>query len=449
MHYIPVTPDTEREMLQAAGVSSFDELISIVPDELRIKEPIGVGDALSEQELLNLSHRIASQNHAAGNQLNFMGGGAYDHFIPAAVDFLAGRSEFYTAYTPYQAEVSQGTLQAMYEFQTMICELSGMDVANASLYDGGSAVAEACSMSLAATRKNKVLLSGTMNPRYIEVIRTYMENRDVEIIILPHENGRTTLDISEELLGNAACVAVQSPNYFGLVEDWTVFSEKISAHPALLIAVSNPTDLSLLKPPGDCGAHIFAGEGQALGNPLSFGGPYLGLMAVKMKLVRKMPGRIIGRTRDLNGKEGFVLTLQTREQHIRRENATSNICTNQGLMALRATIYLSLMGKLNFPALAKMCFDKAHYTAKKISQLPGFSIKYDNRFLKEFVVSCPVSVDRIIKDGEKNGFFLSPVEGDSSDSLLLIAVTEKRSREDIDKLLTFLSAYSETAGVKN
>lgn len=439
MRYIPATKNIEYEILDSMGISSFDDLIKIVPEELRSSSDIGIGKPLSEMELLNLSNSIAKINQSASDKINFVGGGVYDHFIPAAVNFLSSRSEFYTAYTPYQAEVSQGTLQAMYEFQTLICELSGMDASNASLYDGASAVAEACSMALAISRKKKIILSSLLTPQYQEVIKTYMANRDVEIISIPENNGKSDINWISSNLDNAACVIIQSPNYYGQLEDWNLFKERMENSKALLIAVSNPLDLSVIKSPGECGADIYAGEGQSLGNAMAYGGPYLGLIATKSKYVRKMPGRIIGKTTDIEGKEGFVLTLQTREQHIRREKATSNICTNQGLLALRATIYLSLMGKIKYPELAKLCSNKAHYAADRISQIPGFSVQYGKEFLKEFVVKCPQSSKEITQIAEENGFFLTSIPGDQTDRLLLIAVTEKRTKNEIDALIKFLS----------
>ncbi|MBT3251022.1 MAG: aminomethyl-transferring glycine dehydrogenase subunit GcvPA [Candidatus Marinimicrobia bacterium] len=439
MRYIPTTENIERDILENMGLDNFDDLIKIVPDKLRSRLDVGIGKPLSEMELLNLSNSIAETNQSAFEKINFIGGGVYDHFIPAAVNFISSRSEFYTAYTPYQAEVSQGTLQAMYEFQTLICELSGMDASNASLYDGASAVAEACSMALAISRKKKIILSSLLTPQYQDVIKTYMANRGVELLYIPDNNGKTDIDWISSNLEDAACVIIQSPNYYGQLEDWSLFKEKMINSKALLIAVSNPLDLSIIKSPGECGADIYAGEGQSLGNAMAYGGPYLGLIATKTKYVRKMPGRIIGKTTDIEGKEGFVLTLQTREQHIRRENATSNICTNQGLLALRATIYLSLMGKVKYPELAELCTYKAHYTADKISQIPGFSVQFGNEFLKEFVIKCPSSAKEIIRMGEEKGFFLSSLAGDQTDRLLLIAVTEKRTKDEIDMLIDFLS----------
>ena len=427
-------------MLTTIGVDSFDELIRIIPERLRTRLPLGLEDPLSELELINLAESKTAENRPSCQLLNFLGGGAYDHFIPQTVDFITGRSEFYTAYTPYQAEVSQGTLQAMYEYQSMICELSGLDVANASLYDGGSAVAEACSLSLNHTRKRRILFSQTLNPNYRAVADTYLQNRESEQVTIPACAGRTDLKaLIAALDENTAAVVIQSPNYYGLVEDWTLVRSHLPANQkTMLIAVSDPLALPLLKTPGDCGADIYVGEGQPLGLPLSFGGPYLGLMAVQEKLVRRMPGRIIGRTVDEDGKEGYVLTLQTREQHIRRENATSNICTNQGLMALRATVYLALMGPVNLRRVAELCFNKAQYAADEIEGIDGYSLVFDRQFLKEFVVETPLSAVQLCRQADRRGLHISPFRWDSTDRQILLAFTEKRSRADIDRLIDFL-----------
>jgi len=442
MQFIPITPEIENEMLRQMGIPSIEDILNIIPEPIRLKHEMGIGEGLSEFDLWTESKKRSLTNVHASEGMLFMGGGAYDHYIPAVVDFISGRSEFYTAYTPYQAEVSQGTLQVMYEFQSMICELSGMEVANASLFDGASAVAEACSMALSATGKKIVALSGLLHPSTIEVVKTYLQNRNVEIINLPVDHGKTDITSIADNVDDVACGVIQSPNYYGVIEDWTAVSTALGDKKGLLIAVSNPLDMVMLKSPGDCGAHIYVGEGQSLGNPLSYGGPYLGLMATRMNLVRKMPGRISGKTTDVDGKEGFVLTFQTREQHIRRENATSNICTNQGLMALRATIYLTLMGKENIKSLMKLCFNKAHYLADQIIKIPGFQIPFGKQFIKEFAVTTPVSARDIVDTAEKEEIFFSIAEGDQTDRLILLAVTEKRSKKEMDTLIQFLRKQS-------
>ena len=438
MHYIPCTDAQEKELLSEIGISSFEELIKVIPSNLRVKDEIGIGTALSEFESERVAKSLISKNITASENLCFLGGGVYDHFVPKAIDAIAARSEFYTAYTPYQAEVSQGTLQYLYEFQTMICELSGMDVGNASLYDGASAVAEACSLALSSTQYSKIAISKTVNPRYCAVVQTYLQNRDVEIIFINAEGGKTDFSQIEDHIDGLAGVVVQSPNYYGVLEDWTSAKKQLNDSKALLIAVSDPVSLSIIKSPGDCGADIYAGEGQSLGNYMSYGGPFLGLLAVKSKLVRRMPGRIIGKTVDKDGKEGFVLTLQTREQHIRRENATSNICTNQGLIALRATIYMSLMGKVGLPALARMCYEKAQYMAGKLIHLKNISFPFGTDIIKEFTIKINNSAKELKLNALKKSIFINTINGDKSDRLIQICVTEKRTRAEIDRLIEFL-----------
>jgi len=441
MQYIPVTDDQEKRMLEEIGVQSFEDLVTIIPEGLRWQDKMGLEPGLSEMELESEALNLTDKNQAAGNGACFLGGGVYDHYIPKVVDFLSNRSEFYTAYTPYQAEVSQGTLQVMYEFQSMICALSAMDVANASLYDGGSALAEASSMALALTRKKKILISETVNPRFIEVTRTYLQNRDAEIIILPSTDGLTDLSFASEHLDDAAALVIQSPNFYGILEDWTAARQAVDGGTkCLLIGVSDPISLSIICPPGACGADIFVGEGQVLGNSMSFGGPYLGLLSVKSKYMRKLPGRISGQTVDKDGKTGYVLTLQTREQHIRRENATSNICTNQGLMALRAAIYMSVMGKDVLPKVAELCFKKAQFAAQQILETGKYLLPYGDNFIKEFIIQCKNgSAKEIIRNARAENLFIGAIPGDSTDSLLQIAVTEKRSLDEINKLTDFLA----------
>ena len=444
MSYIPITDNDVVEMLKVIKEKSIDDLFNVVPDKFRLDyDNFSVPNSLSEQETFNLLNDIGNMNYAAKNK-TFIGGGAYDHYVPKIVDFLASRSEFYTAYTPYQPEVSQGTLQYLYEFQTMICELSGMDISNASLYDGASAVAEACSMAIAVNSKRKILVSSTINPNYLAVIRSYFSYNDIEIKILESKDGISDIDkLNDSLDDETACIVVQSPNYYGLLEDWTQFAKyKEEYNDLLVIGVSDPQSLSLLKSPGECGCDVYAGEGQTLGNYLSFGGPYIGLFAAKQKYARKMPGRIIGRTQDVDGKEGFVMTLQTREQHIRRERATSNICTNQGLIALRCTIYMALMGKKGLPAIVETCFQNAQYAAKEISKLEKFNLKFNNTsFIKEFVIETSHSVKNLINDASNNGYNISSVKGDDTDTLILLAFTEKYNKVDIDNFVSYLKQY--------
>jgi len=444
MSYIPITDDDVVEMLKVIQAKSIDELFDIVPEKFKLDyDNFNVPKGSSEQEVFSLLNNIGDTNYASKNK-TFIGGGAYDHYVPKIVDFLASRSEFYTAYTPYQPEVSQGTLQYLYEFQTMICELSGMDISNASLYDGASAVAEACSMAIAVNSKRKILVSSTINPNYLAVIESYFSYNNIEIQILESKDGVSDISKLNDVLDDeTACVVVQSPNYHGLLEDWTEFTKcKEKYKDLLVIGVSDPQSLSLIKSPGECDCDVYAGEGQSLGNYLSFGGPYIGLFAAKQKYARKMPGRIIGRTEDVDGKEGFVMTLQTREQHIRRERATSNICTNQGLIALRCTIYMALMGKEGLPATAETCFQNAQYAAQEISKLENFSLKFNNTsFIKEFVIKTDYSVKKLINDASKNGYNISPIKNDESDTLILLAFTEKYNRSHIDSFVSYLKQY--------
>jgi len=437
-HYIPSNEKDEKEILTALGISNFEELVSIIPKNLRVKKGIlGLERGISELELTNFISSINTNNDA----VCFSGGGVYDHYVPKIIDFIASRSEFNTAYTPYQPEVSQGTLQYIYEFQSMICELSGLDISNASLYDGASALAEACSLAIAHTGNKKILISETVNPIYIEVTKTYLKYRDVEFIYLSKKNGITDFaNIDKINLDEVACVALQSPNFFGYIEDWNMLSQILKDSKALFIAVSDPISLSILKSPGDCGADIYVGEGQPLGNYLSYGGPNLGLFAIKEKLKRKLPGRVVGRTNDTNNKTGFVLTLQTREQHIRRSKATSNICTNQGLIALRSVIYMSLLGKEGLPKLAKLCFQKAQYAADQISKISGFSLYFNRRdFVKEFTVKTKFSAEKIKKNAEKHKILFDIVDK----NLIKFSFTEKRTKSDIDTLINFLKSYYE------
>ena len=376
---------------------------------------------------------ISSKNKSG---VSFIGCGAYDRYVPSIVDFISSRSEFYTAYTPYQAEVSQGTLQYIYEYQSMICSLSGMDAANASLYDGASAVAEAVLLSHSYNNKNKILVSPYLNRNYLSVLESHIKNLNLEIIKLPKsKDGVVSLkSVSESMNDNISGLIVQSPNYFGQLEDWSQIKEKMNDSNALLISVSDPIALSSIRPPGKCGADIYVGEGQSLGNYLSYGGPYLGIIAVKENLIRKLPGRIVGKTVDINGKTGYTLTLQTREQHIRRERATSNICTNQGLISLRAAIYLSLLGKKGISKINELCTSKAYYLSRKIDSLGDYKVLYKNNFLNEFVVETTIPSKILSKKCLKEGIHIHPI----SENKILIAVTEKRSKIQMDTLVSIL-----------
>ena len=440
MHFIPTTPEEVIQLLHGAAVSNFSELIKIIPQKFRLTGDLGIGTPFSEMEIERELIQLSNSN--AADNFCFSGGGVYDHFIPKAVDFISGRSEYYTSYTPYQAEVSQGTLQYLYEFQSMICEISGMDIANASLYDGSSAIAEACLLAHSFTRSKIILYSGSLNPHYLQVVKSYLTGQDMELIQIPEINGITDLKALKSYSENIAALIIQSPNKNGLIENWMESKKKMLDPKSLLIAVSEPLSLSVLEPPGKCGADIFVGEGQSLGNPMSYGGPLLGLIAVKEQYKRRMPGRIIGKTVDKNNNDGFVLTLQTREQHIRREKATSNICTNQGLLALRATIYLALMGKKGMPYIANICHQKARYAANGISELKNYSLPYSNEFLMEFVVKTTHSAFDVTNYCAAKGVSIMRALTDESDSLLLIAVTEKRTIDEINHLIKCLKEFS-------
>jgi glycine dehydrogenase subunit 1 len=440
MSYVLNTPADQEAMLKRIGVDSLDALFDHVPAAIRLKRPLDIPPALSEIELTQHMQKLASRNQAADSTVCFLGGGSYDHFIPAVVDAVAGRSEFYTAYTPYQAEASQGSLQAFFEFQTLICQLTGLDVANASLYEGGSGVAEAVIMALNVNpKRHKVLIAESVHPEYRLALATYLANLDAQVVTLPTPDG--TLD-SDDLKAaideHTACVVVQHPNFFGCLEEVEALSAAAHAKGALFIVSFDPISLGLLKRPGQYGADIAVAEGQCLGNPMTYGGPYLGLLACREEYVRKMPGRLVGQTTDRNGKRCWVLTLQTREQHIRREKATSNICTNQGLMALKATVYLAALGPQGLKETAELCTRKAHYAAEQLSQLAGVNLKFDKPFFKEFTVQVnsdvPALQARLLKDGYHAGLHLGRWYLHLQNCLSL-AVTEKRTRAEIDGLI--------------
>lgn len=433
--FIPDSRANREEMLRIIGAESFQDLLKPVPEKFRMDESLDVPGPLSELELLRVFRELASKNRAAG-KVCFAGGGAYDHFIPAALDHILLRSEFYTAYTPYQAEVSQGTLQAIFEYQTMIARLTGMEMANASMYDGGSAAAEACLMAMRVTRRRKVLVAGSLNPRWLDIIRTYIRRKDFQLNEVPfREDGRLDLDAAAGLAGDdTAALLVQYPNYFGLVEDLRPLAEMVHGGGGLLITAADPVALPLLRSPGNSGADIVVGEGQSMGIPLSYGGPYAGFMAARKKLARKMPGRIIGRTEDRAGQTGYVMTLQTREQHIRRDKATSNICSNQALMALANTVYLSLMGEEGFREVSSQCYHRSHYLESRLLEIDGVRRVFGpTPFFREFVLSFPVSAgeirDRMLDEGILAGV---PVP-ELGEGAMLITATEKIGREQLDR----------------
>ncbi|MCF7855306.1 MAG: aminomethyl-transferring glycine dehydrogenase subunit GcvPA [Candidatus Pacebacteria bacterium] len=433
MSYIANTPAQQQEMLAACGAASVDDLFRDIPDDLA-PSSFDLPRAKSELEVRGYFQSVASRNYS--HLTNFLGGGFYDHFIPAAVDAIASRSEFVTAYTPYQPEVSQGTLQAIYEYQTQICRLTGMDAANASVYDGGTALYEACQMALHSVRKrNKIVMDSGVNPVYRKMLYSYTANLSIDFDEVPVTHGQSDRDRLFELLDeNTAAVILQNPNFFGAVDDHSDIVDYCHERGILVIQSVYPIAMALVKPPGEMGVDIVTGEGQSLGIPLSFGGPYLGFMATTRKLVRRLPGRLAGRTTDVHGNESFVLTLQAREQHIRREKATSNICTNQALCALRANIYLSLLGKEGLKKVARLCHAKAHYAKERFKAIPGVTVKESSSTFNEFTIELPVDaedvagtmVERGIAPGLPLGQFY-----EGMGNYLLVAVTEKRTKYDI------------------
>ncbi len=445
MAYYPNTDDDRREMLAAIGVKDFDELIKDIPQEIRLKGDLKIPPAMSEFEVTKHVASLARKNVNTQDAVSFLGAGAYDHFIPSAIGALLGRSEFYTAYTPYQAEVSQGTLQSIYEYQTMICRLTGMDVSNASLYDAGSGLAEAALMAVAHTGRKKIVAVHPVHPFYLQVVRTYVHGQSFEILEIPARDGAADLDaVRKAVDANTAAVIVQQPSFLGTLSDVFALGEIAHAAGALYVVDASPISLGLLAPPGEYGADVVVGEGQPLGIPQSLGGPFLGIFAVKEALTRKLPGRLAGVTVDTEGTRGFVLTLQTREQQIRREKATSNICTNEGLMMLASTIYMSLMGKQGIMEVAAQSSAKAHYLADRIARLPGFSLKYRQPFFNEFLLSAPVPAKNIIDAGLKKNL-LAGVDVETlypSEKGLLVAVTEKRTRAELDEYVDLLKTFA-------
>lgn len=445
MPFIPNTDADRQAMLERIGVKNFDQLVSNIPDEIRFKGELNLPAPLSELEVEREIRYKTRCNQGISDAISFLGGGAYDHFIPAAVGHIVSRSEFYTAYTPYQPEVSQGTLQAIYEYQSMIAELMNMEVANASMYDGGSALAEAVLMAVAETNKTRVLVSRAVHPHYREIIRTYSHGQHIRIDLIDMDEGVTSLaNLKSKIDNETAAVVIQHPNFWGNLEDVFEISDIAHHHGALLATSNDPISLGLLEPPGKYDADIATGEGQCLGNSLNFGGPYLGILTSKFKFIKRMPGRIAGATVDKNGKRGFVLTFQTREQHIRREKATSNICTNQALNALTATVYLALLGKQGMQDVAMMCLQNSHYLAEQIQALGNYQIPA-SAFFKEFTVRTPVPASDIINRLRLQNIYagIDLAQFDYGlENHLLIAVTEKRSKDEMDALVQTLKKFN-------
>jgi glycine dehydrogenase subunit 1 len=438
------TPADRQAMLKAVGAASFDDLLTAIPAAVRLRRPLNLPAALAEQDLTRLLQSLAAKNANADTHACFLGGGAYDHFVPAVVDAIAGRGEYYTAYTPYQAEASQGTLQVGFEYQTMVCQLTGLDVANASLYDGGSAAAEAVIMAVNVTgRSGRVVVAETVHPEYRQTLATYLADLGIEVVTVPTPHGYLDPDdVRKALDDQTACVLLQHPNFFGSLEDVEAIGAAAKAKGALFVVSFDPISVGLLKRPGDYGADIAIAEGQCLGNYLMYGGPYLGLLACRSEFVRKVPGRLVGQTTDRHGNRCWVLTLQTREQHIRREKATSNICTNQGLLALRATVYLAALGPQGLKETADLCVRKAHYAAEQLSKVAGVKLAFDRPFFKEFTVRVPGDVKGLLAgladDGYLAGLPLGPYYPRLGDCLT-VAVTEKRTKAEIDGLAAALA----------
>jgi len=436
--YLPMTEQDQKEMLEAIGVGSINDLFSDIPDKVRFKGEYNIKKAKSESALLKELSNLAGKNADLKQYISFLGAGVYDHYIPTIVDHVISRSEFYTAYTPYQPEISQGELQAIFQFQTMICELTGMDVANSSMYDGGTSLAEAAMLSAGQTKRKKILVSKTVNPESRDVLKTYAKGQYIDVVEIPYENGVTDLDaLKMELNDDVAAVIVQYPNFFGQIEPLKEIEPLIHEHKGLFIVSSNPLALGALTPPGELGADIVVGDVQAFGIPASFGGPHCGYFAVTSKLMRKVPGRLVGQTTDENGKRGFVLTLQAREQHIRRDKATSNICSNQALNALASSVAMTALGKKGVKEMAIQNIQKAYY-AKKIFKENGFAIPFEGYQFNEFVVNLvkPVSEvnEKLLKKGIIGGYDLGRDYPELAGHML-VAVTELRTRNEIDSFV--------------
>ncbi len=427
--YLPNTDADRSAMLQEIGVSSVDELFQDVPEEFRNVQ-FRLPPPLSELELKEELRQLSNLNANLDDYACFLGAGHYRHFIPGVVGHLTGRSEFYTAYTPYQAEVSQGTLQTIYEYQSLVCQLTGMEVSNAGMYDGSTATAEAALMACRITKRDKVAVLSAVNPRYRSVVDTYVSGHDITL-----EQVEPNLD---GLSSDCACLVVSQPNFFGYFEDMRAYAQKTHDIGALLIVIVDPVSLGMFKAPKDYEADIVVAEGQALGNPISFGGPGLGIFTCRKEYVRQMPGRIVGKTVDVDGNPGYVLTMATREQHIRRERATSNICTNEALVALATTVYLAALGRTGLRQVAELCYHKAHYAAEAIGELKGFSLAFQQPFFKEFVVRCPVPPHQInevlFKERIIGGLDLS----DLVENGMLFCVTEMNTKQQMDRLVTIL-----------
>ena len=440
--YIPATHEDEQKMLKACNVGSIDDLFSDIPDDLKLNRDLNLDESKSELEVSEIITKMADKN--IDDLTCFLGAGAYDHYIPSLIKSITSRSEFYTAYTPYQAEISQGTLQSIFEFQSMIAEITKMDIANASMYDGATAAIEACIMAVGKTRRNKIVVPKTVHPETRQILKTYLQFKDVEVVEVDYdrEYGTTDLNKLKEVVGEeTACILVQNPNFFGVIEDVDEIGSIARDNKAMYVMSVNPITLSILKSPGEVGADIAVGDAQPLGNSLNFGGPYVGFLAIKSGLIRKMPGRVVGQTVDADGKRCYALTLQTREQHVRREKATSNICSNQGLNALIASIYLATMGKKGYQEVAMQNIQKSHYAYKKFDESKNFEPVFKGKFFNEFVVKSPMPVDelneKLLENKILGGYDLGK-DYEELKGCVLMCVTEKRTAKEIDNLVNLM-----------
>lgn len=437
MDFTPHTREDEAAMLATIGVGGIDDLFETIPRDLLLDGPLGVPPALSEPELIAHLTSLAQRASGAADLLCFAGGGAYDHYVPAAVKALASRAEFATSYTPYQPELSQGVLQAIFEFQTVVCEIFGMEVANASLYDGANALVEAVNLAVRVTKRDQVLVASTVHPHYLDVLRTYTSGLGLDIRTIA-QAGDGAVDWRSADATGAAAVVCSYPNFFGRLEDVAAASAAAHEADALAIAVTDPTSMGILKSPGSLGVDVAVGEGHALGNAMSYGGPYVGLFATRLDLVRQVPGRIAGETTDADGHRAFVLTLQAREQHIRRARATSNVCTNQTLMAIAAAVYLSWLGPAGLKRLGEVCVRRTAYAASRLGDVPNCEIRFDGPRFKEVVLETPVDASDLSRRLARRGYLVGPALGrwfPDLQNCLLIAVTERRDRDHIDALV--------------
>lgn len=435
--YLPNTEEDLKLMLDSIGVSSVNDLFKIIPENVRVEGELNLDTAQSEIEIRRQVQALANKNKSIDELTCFLGAGSYDHYIPTTVKHIVSRSEFYTAYTPYQPEISQGTLQSVWEYQSMMCLLTGMDVSNVSMYDGPTAAAEGAILATTSQRRGKILVSETVNPETKEVLESYLNYRDIKIEYIPEVNGVTDYSKLDTMLDkDVAAVVVANPNFYGNIEDPSAHVEKIHGNKSLLMMQVDPISLSILKTPGEIGADIVVGEGQALGQNLNYGGPVLGFMAVTEKLVRKMPGRIIGQSLDVDGNKAYVLTLQAREQHIRREKATSNICSDQTLNSIAAAVYMATLGPDGMKEVAMQSLQKAHYLASELEKTGKFKLKYTSPYFKEFVMETDLDIDKMnLKLLEKG--ILGPMNLNSfgMEKAALFCVTENRSKEEIDNLV--------------